>query len=690
MALVQKAITGLYKGVSRQDKTNRIEGQVEESINMMHSIEKGVARRNPTELLRKLPDVTDQHGFLHSYSRGDLASEEYLIYITDGKLKVFRALDGVELIVKTTTDSYKKLMEYLSVGSGMAHKTFKALTVGDTTFIINRSKTCKMRKSQDGSSAKHEFYPFYWIKRSFDNGRGAGYFYRMNDQEINATSTTYASSALKNALNTAESTDKWLKYGSIIVYNGRPNRFDWSDSYGSQASQGVNGSIPKIRDLPNNMSGADKYHDFLVEVQGDPDNKFTSYWVEYKNGYWQETRKSGLFNEIDKFTMPIKLVRGADGHFNLSFIDYAERLVGDTDTAQEPSFIGQTIQDVFFFKNRLCFIAGENVIMSRIGDYFNFFPRTVTDVLDNDPIDVAVDSNNVSLLNHAIPFNNSVILLSNRAQFSLSADKVVSPNDVSVTSTTNYACDEAIVPVALGNSLYFISKGLQDVALREYYVDSSGASNIAVDVSRHAGGYVPNHLINMVGNSNQNILFTLSHSTRDTLYVYKYFNDGQERVQTAWFKWKFSGTIYNIALLEDYLYILIDRGSGVQLERIDYNTSGTHSSYMDNGSINYTSSLELSEVVLKDSNGALIQSAKSPIMYKTFILTSTDDSNYQVRIENKLRVRSAKGFAKKDNKVLVQGKTSETKVIVKSVVDNPLEFHTYTFEMNYNLRAQVV
>jgi len=40
--------------------------------------------------------------------------------------------------------------------------------------------------------------------------------------------------------------------------------------------------------------------------------------------------------------------------------------------------------------------------------------------------------------------------------------------------------------------------------------------------------------------------------------------------------------------------------------------------------------------------------------------------------------------------VLVQGKTKEVKVTVQSMEDKPLEFHTYTTELNYNIRANIV
>ena len=53
---------------------------------------------------------------------------------------------------------------------------------------------------------------------------------------------------------------------------------------------------------------------------------------------------------------------------------WGERTVGDLDSAPSPSFIGSKINNVFFFRNRLGFLADDNVILSRAAEFFNFFP----------------------------------------------------------------------------------------------------------------------------------------------------------------------------------------------------------------------------------------------------------------------------------------------------------------------------
>ena len=61
--------------------------------------------------------------------------------------------------------------------------------------------------------------------------------------------------------------------------------------------------------------------------------------------------------------MPIVIQRTATTTFTVKQFTYADRAVGDDTTNPIPSFVGKRINKVLFFRNRLAFLAGENVIM---------------------------------------------------------------------------------------------------------------------------------------------------------------------------------------------------------------------------------------------------------------------------------------------------------------------------------------
>ena len=86
---------------------------------------------------------------------------------------------------------------------------------------------------------------------------------------------------------------------------------------------------------------------------------------------------------------------------NSTLPKWGERTVGDIVSSPDPSFIGRKINNVFFFRNRLGFLADDNVILSNVSEFFNFFPDTVLTVVDSHPIDVAASHTKVAILKHA-------------------------------------------------------------------------------------------------------------------------------------------------------------------------------------------------------------------------------------------------------------------------------------------------
>src|SRR5690554_1649770 len=223
-----------------------------------------------------------------------------------------------------------------------------------------------------------------------------------------------------NDLNSNEWSVKKIEF-TVVIENMAGDDFilEVSDSYGNQALRGIKNSVQKFQDLPPEAEPG-----MVLAVEGDDSTSFDNFYVKYREdesgtGVWVETVKPLLDNEIDPDTVPHSLVRTGFNEFTLKPIEWEPRRVGDEISAPEPSFIGDRINDVFFFKNRLGFLSGENVILSRAGDYFNFFPSTATDILSNDPIDVAVSTNQVAILHHAVPFSETLMLFSEHQQFSL-------------------------------------------------------------------------------------------------------------------------------------------------------------------------------------------------------------------------------------------------------------------------------
>jgi len=209
--------------------------------------------------------------------------------------------------------------------------------------------------------------------------------------------------------------------------------------------------------------------------------------------------------------------------------------------------------------------------MSRSGDFFNFFPSTVTAVTDDDPIDVAASHTKVAILKHAVAFNESLLLFSDQTQFVLGASGTLTPKTVRLDVATEFENSEAASPVGAGQNIYFAVPRGSNTQIREYFVEPNTTTNDAANITSHVPTYIPQDTFKLAASTNEDILFALSNQTPNIMYVYKYFWSGDQKVQSSWSKWQFDATdeILNVDIIEDIVYVIIQRsGDGVYLEKM--------------------------------------------------------------------------------------------------------------------------
>jgi len=304
---------------------------------------------------------------------------------------------------------------------------------------------------------------------------------------------------------------------------------------------------------------------FRIAVVGDNQKKEDNFHVQFTgeggSGYWKETMKAGLVHTFDVATMPHTLRQGSDLQFSFSAGDWDSRVAGDDDTNGFPSFVGQTINDIFFHRNRLGIIAGENVVFSEASSYFNFFRTTVRTLLDSAPIDVAVSQNEVSDLKAAIPIQDNLLLFSELNQFTLSAAQLLTPTEVSINQSTKFECDLEASPVGAGTSVFFATKAGGFAGVREYYTNNETEIKDAALITSHIPQYLAGNIREMASSSNENILICLTSSDKKECYVFKWYDQSNERLQSSWSKWKFAKDIASTSFNNSKIYFVFTDGS---------------------------------------------------------------------------------------------------------------------------------
>lgn len=328
-----------------------------------------------------------------------------------------------------------------------------------------------------------------------------------------------------------------------FIINSRDNTFGDFDIAVTDDDGGVNlkafkGNAKSFTDLPNQCEQG-----MRLGVVGDNQKKEDDFYVLFTGGagagYWKETVAPNLQHKLKLDTMPHTLRQKSDLSFEFSTGAWQDRKAGDDDTNPSPSFVGQTITDVFFHRNRLGLLSGENVLFSEAGNEFNFWRTTVRTLLDSDPIDVAVSQNEVSELKAAVPIQDNLLLFSNLNQFTLSASQLLTPAEVTVDQSTKYECDLTAAPVGAGTSVFFATKSGGFAGVREFFTKDDTEIKDAVDITSHVPSYIQGGIRDIQASSNEDMLIVLSDTNKNECYVYKWYNSSQERLQSSWSKWSF-------------------------------------------------------------------------------------------------------------------------------------------------------
>lgn len=587
MALVSQSIKNLKGGISQQPDILRYPDQGKVQINGWSSEASGLQKRPPAVLIGRLGDHSP-HGvapLVHLINRDQ--NEQYYVVFTGTDIKVYE-LNGRERIVRG---------DRFYIQCQRPRLDLRMITVADFTFIVNRTKVVEM--NPELSNGNGSFNP---KQDALINVRGGQYgrtlevivnnsvvaFMKLPDgsnaDQSPQTDSQYIAEKLAAMMRGTEPATEpatwtplpsgWtVDVGESYIHIKAPagsniDSIKTKDGYANQLISPVTHYAQSFSKLP--IVAPDGY---LVKITGDTSKGSDAYYVEYdaEQKVWKETLGWNQKYSIHYHTMPWTLVRAADGEFDLSFHEWGNRKTGDEDTNPEPSLVGQAINDIFFYRNRLGFLAGENVVMSRTGRYFDLFPASVANLADDDPIDVAVSHNRISVLKYAVPFSEELLLWSDQAQFVLTSQGMLSPKTVDLNMTTEFDVTDSARPFGLGRAVYFASPRASFTAINRYYaVQETSQVKSATDCSAHAPSYIPNGVFSIKGSGTENFVSVLSESAKNKVFIYKFMYDEEQLLQQSWSHWEFSSEWEVLAAdsIGSTMYLMMRNGIDVILAKV--------------------------------------------------------------------------------------------------------------------------
>lgn len=575
MGLVTQSVKNLKGGISQQPDILRYSNQGSLQINGWSSEAEGLQKRPPTTFVKYLGPDTKWAGkpAVHLINRDK--AEQYFVVFTGS---------GIE-VVDLLGNSYAVRGYNGYANCPNPREDLRMVTVADYTFIVNRNK-----KIQMSNTLTHAGYPSL-TSRAVVNVRGGQYGRTLsidvNDvrvatlampdgsvaSHVTQTDAQVIATKLADQINTTSLWSAEAGQGWIVITAKTATQIQTiktADGYANQLLNAFGYQVQTFAKLP--LQCKDGY---LVEITGESAKSGDNYWVRYdaKGTVWKETVKPGVILGLDQTTMPHALIRAADGQFDFGPLNWGGRACGDDNTNPMPSYVDYTINDVFFFRNRLGFLSGENVVMSRTSKYFDFFPASVAELSDDDPIDVAISHNRVSVLKYAVPFSEQLLLWSDQAQFVLSSSGVMSTKNITLDLTTEFDVSDYARPFGIGRGVYFVSPRASYSSIKRYYaVQDVSEVKDAEDVSAHVPSYVPNTVFALHGSGTENFLTILSDTERSCVFIYKFLYLDSNVVQQSWGHWDMGDNteVLCASCIGSFMWMILRRPGGITLERVEF------------------------------------------------------------------------------------------------------------------------
>lgn len=621
MALVTYSIPNLINGISQQAPALRRKTQAALMDNGWASVVDGLQKRPPIENVAKVLTSTDySESHVHAINRD--VSERYIAVFGPTEITVF-GVDGTEYTVATPDG-----VGYLPTSPSTE---MRCVTFDDFTFVVNTQQTMAMSGVTPTAPSPQGFFEIraanyemdYTVTITDADGvysvtltTGGGPPYNTTDQIAwdlaNADSLATVDVAFESPARVAtvngspptsaaadddledlldlEAVDSYTitRDGNTVhIINNAGNDFqiDVTDGSADSAILASKDSVEFFTDLPTRA-----VHGVSLEVSSTPEGG-DAYWVKFERpdaasgigeGQWIESVDPTIDNSFDASTMPHVLVRRFDdgvgtitgtpnaAYFSFEEWTWSDRLVGDLNSNPNPSLIGAKARDIFFFRDRLGILTSSDIVLSESGFYENFFRTTVTVLVDSDVLDLAISDNQAAELYWAVPDEQDLILFSDQTQYVLESSGPLTPGSASVRATTRYEANRRARPQLVGDRVIFGQQNGSYVGLREYRLDPNTQKRTAEEITGHVDQYIDGNLKDMTASAQQRALVVATSGSR-YVYLYQWFDQGEQRLQAAWSRWDLGlgDFLLGLRFIDTTLYFVSQRSDGVYLEKIE-------------------------------------------------------------------------------------------------------------------------
>jgi hypothetical protein len=584
MTAVSQRIPNFLGGVSQQADEKLFPGQVKDALNCYPDTTLGMLKRPGGKFLSKLQGINTSQS-LDTDAWFSVFRDETTRYIASikkdtGVVRVWDMATGVEQTVADTVGTRSYL-------TAVDSRNLKSLTINDFTYLLNSEKVVTALPAPSWNAKRQATIVVYSVEYDTKykvtvGGTTYTYTSRTNyttgspPPQVLPLELSEIVSGISAAITTGYATKEIIDNTIYLTFSSDTEVSGEAGPDGKHIRV-IQDSVETFTRLPEQAK-----HNQLVKINNtsaDKDDFYLQFVAENLvsgAGYWEEARSPTVSPGIDPATMPVVLVRLANGTFQVAPLDasltinglalaWEERLVGDDDSNSHPSFVDNTIQDIFLYNNRLGFLTVDNVSMSQAGDYYNFYHKTATTQIVSDPIDLSCASIKPAILYSVVPIAQGLLLFSNNQQFLMEAeDGAWTPGSTTIRTISNYECDKFIKPTDLGATVMFVSRNQSWTRTFEIFTRGQKEVPTVTEASKLVSEWIPNSITNAIG-SPQNGLWIGSSRVSPAIYMFRYYEEADERKMASWIRWSLHSNVIHTAIQEDTLYVLTSGTEGYNI-----------------------------------------------------------------------------------------------------------------------------
>ncbi|CAM0105603.1 tail protein [Vibrio phage 526E57-1] len=633
---VHSSYDSLLQGISQQPVRDRQEGQAQDMLNMIPDPVNGLHDRPPTEYINSYFDTQGREVKWHHYTRSE---DKYILGIMEDEVIVTDFTGTPQTVV---TDS--RALAYFARGTRPLKDRLHVVTLGDVTLVANREVETSILQPSAFEQWSNSLVYF----RSINPGRtisvtvsspgkpSVTVTYNVPTQvstvpiptddiarntdlqnQIKASGTDAVAAQIRDALNgnaTFTANYGLNLQGSVLeVYSdhfqGDGTRLEVTcsvtDDMGGVSVYAINRAIPTVGQLPPyapqgyvvriTNDGSSIKDDYFLKFNAPGGSGFTS-----QPGKWEEVAHPRQNFRLNPDDMPMAIIQLPDLSFKVHPLDPAlptetanifwdDRGAGDDISNPFPDFLGYAIEDMGLFQERLYFLSAEAITFSESKNYWNFFKKSATLDVVTDPVNKPANNTEVSVLKYAVQHNRDLIVFADDSQFRIQGQQAITPKNTTMVVTTSFGTDLRTTPAVAGEVIFFPFKTGANSGIREFFTNNESDSNNARPITSHVKDFIKGSVIELLANSQEDILVVRAETNPNDLYVYHYLWQGTDRVQAAWHKWQVCQNcdIEYMFFDRSVLYVIqkeqstnLVQGFTLNLEDTDV-TGLTHNIYLD-------------------------------------------------------------------------------------------------------------